>query len=143
MASAASLAAYSIAGGPLGAINDIGNATVGLLSGLVVWRLRVRGVAGSSGAGSAATVAGLAGGIITAIGSGLVLSRTSGWFFAGLVSSVGAALIGLWLIAVSRSLRSSTKAGPRRKSALVGRADRRRAIRGSGGRPFRLPPADA
>jgi len=40
------------------------------------------------------------------LGSALVVSGTTGFLLAGLVSSVGFAFIGLWLVALNRAMRS-------------------------------------
>jgi hypothetical protein len=104
LASIASLAAFYAVGarGPFGAINDLGNALVGILSALLALRLRPRGMEGLVGA--AAISAAVVGAAITVVGTALV--GTTGFFLAGLVSSVGFAFIGLWLIALNRSLRA-------------------------------------
>jgi hypothetical protein len=47
------------------------------------------------------------------VGSYLILSDATGFFLAGLVSSVGFALIGVWLIAVNRWAAADSP-GPRR-----------------------------
>jgi hypothetical protein len=106
--SAACLAGFFAVGQPLGTINDIGNATTALLAGWLAWRLRgelERPVA------DAAVGLALAGAAISAVGSGLVLSGTTGFFLGGLVSSLGSAGIGAWLIAMNRSRRGSTTGG--------------------------------
>ncbi len=97
--SAACLATYFAVGGPFGTVNDVGNATTGILSGLLAWRLR-RHVRGRVGA--LAMYAAVAGAAITVLGSALVVSGTTGFLFAGLVSSVGFAGIGAWLAVVNR-----------------------------------------
>ena len=66
----------------------------------MAWRLR-RHVAG--GASDLAVGAALVGAAITVVGSALVVSGTTGWFYAGLVSSVGFAGIGTWLMVLNRS----------------------------------------
>lgn len=48
-ASIVSLAVFYAVGGPFGAINDPGNALVGILSALLAWTLRPRGMEGSFG----------------------------------------------------------------------------------------------
>ena len=97
--SAVCLATFYAVRGPFGTINDIGNAATGVLSGLLAWRLRGQ-LSGSSGAvvGSA-----LVGAAIAVVGSALVVSETTGFFLAGLVSGVGFAGIGVWLVALNRS----------------------------------------
>ena len=98
--SAVCLATYLAVRGPFGTINDLGNATIGVLSAALAWRMR-RYLPGRGGdlAVAAATV----GAAITVAGSALVISRTTGFFLAGLVSSLGFAGIGAWLIALQRS----------------------------------------
>jgi hypothetical protein len=95
-----SLATYFAVQGPFGTLNDIGNATTGILSGLLAWRLR-RHV--TSRAADLAVAAALVGAAITVVGSALVVSGTTGFFLAGLVSSVGFAGIGAWLVVLNRS----------------------------------------
>ena len=94
------LAAYFVVGGPLGTISDIGNATTGVLCGWLAWRLRRQG---EGRAMDAAVAAALVGAAITVVGSALVVSGTTGFFFAGLVSSIGFASIGAWLVAANLS----------------------------------------
>ena len=94
------LATYFAVGGPFGTINDIGNAATGLLGAALAWRLR-RHVSGR--AGDLAVAAAIAGAAITVVGSALVVSGTTGFLLAGLVSSVGFAGIGTWLVAIDRS----------------------------------------
>jgi hypothetical protein len=97
--SAICLATYFVARGPFGTINDIGNATTGVLSAALAWRLRRYGL----GRAGDATVAGATvGAAITVVGSALVISGTTGFLFAGLVSSVGFAGIGTWLVWTNR-----------------------------------------
>jgi hypothetical protein len=93
------LATYFIVQGPFGTFNDLGNATTGILSGLLAWRLRPRVASRASDVAVGAAIVGAA---ITVVGSALVVSGTTGFMLAGLVSSVGFAGIGTWLIVVSR-----------------------------------------
>ena len=94
------LATYFVVSGPFGTFNDVGNAATGVLSGWLAWRLR-RQV--DSPAADAATGAALVGAAITVVGSALVVSGTTGFLYAGLVSSLGFAGIGAWLVVVNRS----------------------------------------
>jgi hypothetical protein len=98
--SAACLATYSVMQGPFGTINDIGNAATGVLSATLAWRLRrqIAGRPANASVGAALVAAGIA-----VAGSALVVSGTTGWFLAGLVSSVGFAGIGVWLVVLNRS----------------------------------------
>ena len=106
------LVALFVVGQPFGTLNDILNGLLGILSALLAWTMWRRGV--SSGALTAVAAVGAA---IAVLGSGLVVSGTTGFFLAGLVSSVGFALIGLWLIEANRIL-GRTKAVPRALSRL-------------------------
>ena len=98
--SAVCLATFYAVQGPFGTINDIGNAAAGILSAGLAWRLR-RQIPGR--AGDVAVGAAIVGAMISVAGSSLVLSRTTGFFLAGLVSSVGFAGIGAWLLVLNRS----------------------------------------
>lgn len=112
--SAACLATYFAVQGPFGTLNDIGNAATGALSAGLAWRLRrqIPGRAATLSVGAAIVGAGL-----TVAGSTLVVSGTTGFFFAGLVSSVGFAGIGAWLVALNKS-DAVTAALPRRLRSL-------------------------
>ncbi len=82
--------------GPFGTINDAGNAMTALLCAALALLLhRSGGVTGTAIAclGAASAVA----------GSYLVMSDTTGYFLAGLVSALGFALVGVWLVLVCRS----------------------------------------
>ncbi len=100
--SAVSLATYFAAQGPFGTINDVGNASTGVLTAALAWRLRHDLPAGT---GALALGAATAGAALTVVGSGLVVSGTTTFLLGGLVSSVGFAGIGAWLFAASRSPR--------------------------------------
>ena len=97
--SAVCLATYFAVQGPFGTINDIGNAATGVLSAGLAWKLRrqIPSRAGNVALGAATVGAGL-----TVAGSALVVSGTTGFFFAGIVSSVGFAGIGAWLVTLNR-----------------------------------------
>jgi hypothetical protein len=97
------LATYFTVQGPFGAINDVGNAAVGVLSAALAWRLR-RQLRNDLALGAA-----IAGGALTVVGSALVMSKTTGFFLAGLVSSVGFAGIGAWLVVLNRQLVRPSK----------------------------------
>jgi len=80
-----------------GPINDVCNLLLVALSGVMV-ALTFRHQVVPRPAG----LIGLAGASIGVSGSVLVLGHLTGWFFAGLVSTVGLALIGVWLVVLSR-----------------------------------------
>ena len=99
LCSVASLIALFVVGQPFGTINDFGNATVGVLSGvLAATTLSKRN---ESILETAAVAAAIAGAAIAVAGSALVISGTTSFFLAGNVSSVGFGLIGAWLVAVN------------------------------------------
>jgi hypothetical protein len=112
--SVACFATFFAVGGPFGTLNDIGNAATGLLSAGLVWHMRrqIPGRAGNVAVGAAVAGAGL-----TVAGSALVVSGATGWFLAGLVSSVGFAGIGAWLVVLNRS-HAVEAVVPRRLSSL-------------------------
>jgi hypothetical protein len=114
--SAISLATYFAMGGPFGTINDIGNAATGVLSAALAWRLRRDSAVRT---GDIAVGAALVGSALTVVGSSLVVSGATGFFLAGLVSSVGFAGIGAWLVAVNRT-GAGPVAWPRRLRSLGG-----------------------
>ena len=83
VASIAALVAFYIVGGPLGSINDAGNALIGLLSAVLAILLRRRG---GGWPGVAVAVIGAA---VAVWGSWLVMAGTTGFLLAGFVSSIG------------------------------------------------------
>jgi MFS family permease len=111
--SAVCLATYFAVQGPFGTINDIGNAATGVLSAGLAWRLRrqLPGRLATLGVGAATVGAGL-----TVAGSALVISGTTGFFFAGLVSSVGFAGIGAWLMILNKGDAMTSTVPPRLRS---------------------------
>ena len=113
--SAIALALFFVAGGPFGTINDVLNGVLAVLSGYLAWRL---------GGHSLLTYVALLGEVIAIIGSILVVTNTTGFFFAGLVSTLGFALIGVWLVAYCWPLAStwSSGAGIRRYSRTAARS---------------------
>lgn len=104
LASCASLIAFFVVGGPFGLINDLGNAVLGVFCAA----LAIARPDGTRGPGRAAAVLGAA---VTVLGTLLVISGTTGFFLAGLVSAVGFALIGVWLLTTARGDRLAVIAG--------------------------------
>jgi len=93
------LALLFAVGEPFGRLNDLGNATLAILSGVLAYveRRHVHPLAtGVAVVGAAVAVA----------GSGLVISGTTGFFLAGLVSTAGFAGVGAWLVALARAGRA-------------------------------------
>lgn len=109
LVSVASLALFFAVGAPFGAINDWTIGLGGLLSALLVLMLRRLGIGAQLALGTVATGLAVAGAAIVVVGAALVISRTSGFVFAGFVESLGFALIGPWLIALSRSIGSDAR----------------------------------
>lgn len=107
-----SLGLFFAVQGPFGAINDWTVGILGVLSGLLAWRLARRGAGQPQVIGSAALVAATVGALIVVVGAALVISRTTGFLLAGLVESLGFAMIGVWLVSFNRQIRS-TAAVPR------------------------------
>jgi uncharacterized membrane protein (GlpM family) len=91
------LMVFFAVGGLFGPINDVGNGVLGVLSAVLAWSLRQSGPA----ALAAVAIAGV-GATVAVIGSALILSDTTGYYLAGLVSGAGFALIGAWLFAFNR-----------------------------------------
>jgi len=89
IASAISLALFFVVQGPFGTINDILNGVLAILSGYLAWTLSGR---------TLFVYVALLGQVIAIIGSLLVIFNVTGFFFAGLVSSLGFALIGVWML---------------------------------------------
>jgi hypothetical protein len=86
-------------GGPFGTINDVANAVVGVLSVVLAWVTRnphsVRVVHLALGAA-------VVGGVLMVLGLILVIFEVTGYYLAGLVSALGAGLIGAWLLVAVR-----------------------------------------
>jgi hypothetical protein len=93
------LALFFAVGGPFGFINDVANAVVGVLSGVLAWFWSpIRSLKWRWLALAAAGV----GAIVMVIGSVLVIFDITGYYLAGLVSAVGAAFIGCWVLIANR-----------------------------------------
>ena len=96
---------YIISSGPFGFISDVANGLMGLLSIALAWLwVPERSTGWSMLAIAAATVGAMA----TVAGSILIIFDVTDWYLAGLVSSVGNALIGIWLVVSNRLHRQAT-----------------------------------
>ncbi len=104
-------------GGPFGALNDVFNTAVGVASATLAG-LTIPGARHPLDVASA--VIGVLGGIVFSYGAWLVLSDTTGFFLAGLVSGVGAGLLGVWLLVVNRSARHPRPDATSRLGRLAG-----------------------
>ena len=80
------------------------NGLIGLLSLALAW-LWVRNRRG--GWSTLAIAFASLGAIVMVLGSLLIILDITGWYLAGLVSSVGSALIGIWLLIANRLHRSA------------------------------------
>jgi hypothetical protein len=116
--SAVSLATFFAVQGPFGTLNDLGNATAGVLSAILAWRL---GWMLSGRVRPAALAVAIAGAALSVVGSALVISQTTGFMFAGLVSSLGFAGVGLWLVTLNLSASAASwRRGLRRLGVAAG-----------------------
>jgi hypothetical protein len=88
---------------PFGTLNDICVALGGILSGVLAWMLYPFHRAHASSASWLALLSGCIGAILAPIGSGLIIFNITDWFLAGLVTTFGYALLGLWLLILSSS----------------------------------------
>jgi hypothetical protein len=99
-----SLITFYAVGGPFGFVNDVANGLIGLLSLALAW-LWVRNRRG--GWTTLAIAFASLGAIVMVLGSLLIIVDITGWYLAGLVSSVGSALLGIWLLIANRLHRSA------------------------------------
>jgi hypothetical protein len=106
LCSTASLATFFAAGEPFGTINDWLIGVTAVLGGALVL-VAERTLLDMPHAGRLLAGAAVAGAAVVAAGSALVLTGTTGFFLAGLVQSVGFALLGAWLLATSRAMARS------------------------------------
>lgn len=90
-------------GGPFGTLNDLCVALGGILSGGLAWMLYPMHRSYAPRLGRFALGSGLIGACLAPIGSSLAILDVTGWFLAGLVTTFGYALIGLWLLALNYS----------------------------------------
>jgi hypothetical protein len=95
-------------GGPFGTFNDIFNGVAGILSGVLAWMLASQFRTNSTLLARASLVLAMIGTVIVVIGSLLIIFDITGWVLAGWYTTVGNALIGVWLLAFSTSMRRST-----------------------------------
>ena len=93
------LIVFFVVGGPFGFFNDVTNAVIGVLSAMLAW---LSPAIRSPGWHRLALAASVVGAIVMVIGSVLVIFDITGYFLAGLVSAVGAAFIGCWVLIANR-----------------------------------------
>jgi hypothetical protein len=95
---------FAVGGGPFGFLNDVTNGMVGVLSMVLAWLWVSDRSARWSRVGIAAATAGA---VVMVIGSILIIFDITGWYLAGLVSGLGSALIGIWLLIANRLHRNT------------------------------------
>ena len=91
---------FFMIGDPFGTLNDLCNGITGVLSGLLAWNLFNK-----FHTERIFFIFALIGALVVVIGSVLVIYEITGWYLAGLFTSVGYALIGLWVAALNYSVR--------------------------------------
>ena len=102
-----SLIVFFIVGGPFGTLNDLCIGLTGLLSAALAWQLSAAFTARPPALGwLMPALAGL-GALIVVVGSGLVITGTTGWVLAGLCTEFGYAWIGVWLLSFCLTPRVS------------------------------------
>jgi hypothetical protein len=97
---------YSLSDGvgdPFGAYNDICVGLGGLLSGVLALMIFPIHRAYAPRASWLALLCGCTGAIVAPLGSALVYLSYTGWFLAGLVTTFGYALIGIWVLTFNYS----------------------------------------
>ncbi|MEO5919366.1 MAG: hypothetical protein ABIQ17_07380 [Candidatus Limnocylindrales bacterium] len=107
-ASVITLAVFFTIGDPFGAINDWSILIGGVLTGLLVLSMDRRGPRDLAGPGRVTVSVAVVGAAIVVVGAALVISRTTGFFLAGLVESVGFAMVGIWLVRLNRAIGSGS-----------------------------------
>jgi hypothetical protein len=90
-------------GGPFGTLNDICVAFGGILSGGLVWKLYANHRTYAPRMSRFALGSGLIGACLAPLGSSFAIFDVTGWVLAGLVTTFGYALIGLWLLGLNYS----------------------------------------
>jgi hypothetical protein len=84
-------------GQPFGTLNDIYNALLGILTGILAVMLYAQYRAQSPLLSLVGLILALIGAVAVPIGSALVVSRRMGWFQAGYYTAAGFGAMGLWL----------------------------------------------
>lgn len=95
---------FFMVGQPFGTLNDIFNGLAGISSGILAWMLYTEYRATSPSLFRVGIVLAWVGVISVVIGSILVTLEITGWVLAGLYSSAGTALIGLWVLVFNYSM---------------------------------------
>lgn len=96
-----SISLFYAVGGFFGPLNDVCNAVEAILSAMLAWALYPIVRAHAPRVSRYALLAAWVGALIAVIGSGLVIFGFTGWYLAGLYTSFGYALVGLWLFSLN------------------------------------------
>ena len=96
-------ALFAAFGEPFGSVTDIAVGVAALLSGLLASRLYASHRTDSPTLALVALLFAWTGAVMAWVGSYLVVSGTTGYFLASLVTTFGYALIGLWLLILTLS----------------------------------------
>jgi len=91
---------YTVSGffGPL---NDFGNGVAGILIAVLAWRIYPFFREPSQHLRLFALIAAIVGAGVVVLGSVLVIFGVTGWVLAGLVTILGYAVIGFWVVAIN------------------------------------------
>jgi hypothetical protein len=95
---------FFVFGQPFGTLNDFFNGLAGISSGILALMLFRRFQTVSPLLSRIGIMLAAVGAIAIILGSMFVISRMTGWVLAGLYTSAGNALIGLWLLTLNYSL---------------------------------------
>jgi len=89
-------------GGFWGPLNDLSIALEALLSAALAWMLHPMFRSQSPKLSRAMLTVAIVGGLVVSIGSAFVIFKVTGYFLAGLITSLGFALLGVWLYSFNR-----------------------------------------
>src|ERR687898_901072 len=90
-----------------GAVNDVLNGIFGISSAVLAWMFHAGHHVRSPVIDRITLALATAGAIFSTVGSLLILYGFTSFFLAGLYSSLGNALIGVWLVALCYSMQRS------------------------------------
>ena len=96
-----SISLFFTVGGFWGPLNDLSIAIEAILCAVLAWMLHPVFRTWSPRSSQPMLIAAVAGGIIVSIGSAFVIFKVTGYFLAGLITFLGYAFIGLWLLALN------------------------------------------
>jgi hypothetical protein len=92
---------YALSSGTLGMLNDVCNGLGALLSVALAFAMLQAHQARSPQLAVPGLILAIVGAIVVVVGSVLVMSRTTGFFLAGMYTMTGYAFIGFWLLALN------------------------------------------